>query len=163
MRKKLSGLSDSTVEGRALRDEWGAWDLSWGQVPSSPILLFCSLVFSASWAGDRFPPPPTLFCSVLKCSLLVESSLDSSPQPSDLPRLFLNEMIWEGGGTESEKTRQRISNADRKVFANPESFCKFIIDWRISGYFAIQNIQIICKVSRWTGKFPDNLKSVRII
>ena len=25
-RKKLSGISDSTVEGRALRDEWGAWD-----------------------------------------------------------------------------------------------------------------------------------------
>ena len=65
---------------------------------------------------------------------------------------------------ESQKPRQRVSNADRKVFANPESFCdKFIIGWRISGYFAIQNIQIICKVSRWTGKFPDNLKSVRII
>ena len=46
----------------------------------------------------------------------------------------------------------------------PESFCeKFIIGWRISGYFAIQNIQIIWKVSRWTGKFPDNLKSVWII
>ena len=29
--------------------------------------------------------------------------------------------------TESEKPRQRVSNADRKVFANPESFCdKFI-------------------------------------
>ena len=65
---------------------------------------------------------------------------------------------------ESEKPRQRVSNADRKVFANPESFCdKFIIGWRISGYFAIQNIQIICKVSGGTGKFPDNLKSVRII
>ena len=49
---------------------------------------------------------------------------------------------------ESQKPRQRVSNADRKVFANPESFCdKFIIGWRISGYFAIQNIQIICKVS----------------
>ena len=66
--------------------------------------------------------------------------------------------------SESQKPRQRVSNADRKVFANPESFCvKFIIGWRISGYFAIQNIQIICKVSGWTGKFPDNLKSVRII
>ena len=30
---------------------------------------------------------------------------------------------------ESQKPRQRVSNADRKVFANPESFCdKFIID-----------------------------------
>ena len=65
---------------------------------------------------------------------------------------------------ESQKTRQRVSNADRKVFANPEVFCdKFIIGWRISGYFAIQNIQIICKVSGWTGKFLDNLKCVRII
>ena len=71
---------------------------------------------------------------------------------------------------DSQKPRQRVSNADRKVFANPESFCKlesfcdkFIIAWRISGYFALQNIQIICKVSGWTGKFPDNLKSVRII
>ena len=25
---------------------------------------------------------------------------------------------------ESQKPRQRVSNADRKVFANPESFCK---------------------------------------
>ena len=30
--------------------------------------------------------------------------------------------------SESQKPRQRVSNADRKVFANPESFCdKFII------------------------------------
>ena len=73
---------------------------------------------------------------------------------------------------ESEKPRQRVSNADRKVFANPESFCnKLIICWRISGYFGkcpdtIQNIQIICKVgmnwkfSIWCKKCPDNLKNV---
>ena len=31
-------------------------------------------------------------------------------------------------GPESEKPRHRVSNADRTVFANPESFCdKFII------------------------------------
>merc|ERR1712004_698397 len=54
-------------------------------------------------------------------------------------------ILWD---TESRKPRQRVSNADRKVFANTESFCdKFIIGCRISGYFAIQNIQIICKVS----------------
>ena len=30
--------------------------------------------------------------------------------------------------SESQKPRQRVSNADQKVFANPESFCdKFII------------------------------------
>ena len=74
--------------------------------------------------------------------------------------------------SESEKPRQRVSNADRKVFANPESFCnKLIICWRISGYFGkcpdtIQNIQIICKVgmnwkfSIWCKKCPDNLKNV---
>ena len=68
--------------------------------------------------------------------------------------------------SESQKPRQRVSNADQKVFVNPESFCnKLIICWRISGYFGkcpdtIQNIQIICKVSGWTGKFPGDLKSV---
>ena len=67
-----------------------------------------------------------------------------------------------GPQPESQKPRQHVSNADRKVFANPESFCnKLIIGWRISGYFAIQNIQIICKVSGWTGKFPDDLKKCR--
>ena len=34
----------------------------------------------------------------------------------------------DGVASESQKPRQRVSNADRKVFANPESFCdKFII------------------------------------
>ena len=33
-----------------------------------------------------------------------------------------------GMRAELQKPRQRVSNADRKVFANPESFCdKFII------------------------------------
>ena len=76
----------------------------------------------------------------------------------------VNKNYWSEWGPKSQKPRQRVSNHDRKVFANPESFCdKFIIGWRISGYFAIQNIQIICNESGWTGKFPDNLKSVRII
>ena len=36
--------------------------------------------------------------------------------------------VVKGMEAESEKPRQRVSNADRKVFANPESFCnKFII------------------------------------
>ena len=30
-------------------------------------------------------------------------------------------------GAESQKPRQRVSNADRKVFANPESFCNKLI------------------------------------
>ena len=41
--------------------------------------------------------------------------------PGRFARLLLS---W----PESQKPRQRVSNADRKVFANPESFCdKFII------------------------------------
>ena len=36
--------------------------------------------------------------------------------------------------TESEKPCQRVSNADWKVFANPESFCNMLITgWRIPG------------------------------
>ena len=31
------------------------------------------------------------------------------------------------GHPESEKPCQRVSNADRKVFANPESFCDMLI------------------------------------
>ena len=38
------------------------------------------------------------------------------------------EREWTGLGAESHKPHQRVSNADRKVFANPEIFCdKFII------------------------------------
>ena len=94
---------------------------------------------------------------------------ERSMRPELISRSFLHPHIlhqWQflDPLSESEKPCQCVSNADRKVFANPESFSeKFIIGWRISGYFAIQNIQIICKVSGWTGNFPDNLKSVRII
>ena len=67
----------------------------------------------------------------------------------DSPCFILNSFDWTLGlAAESQKPCQRVSNADRKVFANLESFCdKFIIGWRISGYFSIQNIKIICKVS----------------
>ena len=95
------------------------------------------------------------------CTVNWSSLWSSWPSWSLSRRLSL---CWWLSPSESQKPCQRVSNADQKVFANPESFCdKFIIGWRISGYFAIQNIQIICKVSGWTGKFPDNLKSVRII
>ena len=37
-------------------------------------------------------------------------------------------LFWRFSLSESQKPRQRVSNADRKVFANPESFCdKFLI------------------------------------
>ena len=97
---------------------------------------------------------------LLRTMLFNNNIINTQTQIFQSERLHSIEKAW----SESQKPRQRVSNADRKVFANPESFCdKFIIGWRISGYFALQNIQIICKVSGWTGKFPDNLKSVRII
>ena len=47
-----------------------------------------------------------------------------------------NFMVWVSESPESEKPGQRVSNADRKAFANPESFCKkFIIGWRITDTF----------------------------
>ena len=51
---------------------------------------------------------------------------------------------WEEGGwlkdvAESEKPRQRVSNADWKVLQIRKVFFhKFIIGWRISGYFALK-------------------------
>ena len=46
------------------------------------------------------------------------------PESSD----FLGLWPFHYSHPESQKPRQRVSNADRKVFANPESFCdKFII------------------------------------
>ena len=96
------------------------------------------------------------FVKILKLKLLLGREYED-----EIWWRFIWELvIW----PESEKPRQHVSNADRKVFANPESFCnKFIIGWRISGYFAIWNIQIICKVPGWTGKFLDDLKRVLII
>ena len=56
----------------------------------------------------------------------------------------------------------------------PESFCEsekflqedhyWLKNFRIFGkcLYTIQNIQMIYKVSGWTGKFPDDLKSVRM-
>ena len=119
---------------------------------------------------------------VLKCTKCVtsgslmetergESSSTAIVKPFELIHSW-KWLIWVQFYPESEKACQRVSNADRKVFANPESFCnKLIICWRISGYFGkcpdtIQNIHIICKVgmnwkfSIWCKKCPDNLKNV---
>ena len=63
----------------------------------------------------------------------------------------------------------RVALLPGKFFANLKNYCdKFIIGWRISGYFgkcpdAIQSTQMICKVSGWTGKCLDDLKSVWMI
>ena len=40
-----------------------------------------------------------------------------------LPKSNASQIHASGSRTESEKPRQRVSNADRKVFANPECFC----------------------------------------
>ena len=48
---------------------------------------------------------------------------------------------WLGDKTaESEKPRQRISNADRKVFANPESFAQ-------EAHYWLKNLRIFEKIS----------------
>ena len=49
---------------------------------------------------------------------------------------------------ESEKARQRVSNDDRKVFANPDD---------------LKSVRMIWKVSGWSEKCPNNLKSARMI
>ena len=48
---------------------------------------------------------------------------------------------------ESEKPRQRVSNADRKVFANLESFCNQLI---IGEEFpdTLENVRILYKIYR---------------
>ena len=142
--------------------EWSPWgvNVAWPMVPSG----LAELETAHRGAMDE----------VNRLKRKLPSPSDLKPVkiwPSSKSRLLmieidisLNNKTESKSCTESEKPCQRVSNADRKVFANPESFCdKFIIGWRISRYFAIQNIQIICKASGWTGKFPDNLKSVRII
>ena len=82
-------------------------------------------------------------------------SLITNVQINDHNRLKVNVVphVW-GSAAESQKPRQRVSNADRKVFANPESFCdKLIIDWRISGYFAMDDLDV----------YLNNLESFRMI
>ena len=54
------------------------------------------------------------------------------------------------GRAESHKPRQRVSNADRKVFANPESFLRQVHYW-------LKNFWILCNT-----KYPDNMQSVRM-
>ena len=55
-------------------------------------------------------------------------------------------------GAESQKPRQRVSNADRKVFANPDSgkFLRQVHNW-------LKNFRILCST-----KYPDNMQSVHM-
>ena len=69
---------------------------------------------------------------------------------------YNNDSIWNEVHPESEKPCQRVSNADRKVFANPESICDmFIIGWSI--------IWIIWKMSGCYTKYPKKMQSVQMI
>ena len=127
----------------------------------------CNAIPCGSWATVKGSAPHKFhrkICNAIK----IVSEMSFSSRSSLWRSIFFGppSISPTSARAESEKPRQRVSNADRKVFANPESFCnKLIIGWRISGYFGkcpdtIQNIQIICKVSAWTGKFLDDLKSV---
>ena len=72
---------------------------------------------------------------------------------------------------ESQKPRQHVSNADQKLFANPETFCDmFIIGWRIPDHLGnvqgytkysnnMQRVRMIWKVFGQSKKRPDNLEN----
>ena len=111
-------------------------------------------------------PIPTIWYSIISTWILVTAGTFPRYQGNlcSFPTIQnSHSLVKDRSSAESEKSRQRVSNADRKVFVNPESFCdKFIIRWRISGYFvALQIIQIICKeISKMC---PDNVKRVWMI
>ena len=152
--------------------EWSPWgvNVAWPMVPSG----LAELETAHRGAMDE----------VNRLKRKLPSPSDLKPVkiwPSSKSRLLmieidisLNNKTESKSCTESEKPCQRVSNADRKVFTNPESFYEsgkflqqahcwlrnFQIFWKCTN--TIQNIQIICKVSGWTGKFPDDLKSVRM-
>ena len=44
---------------------------------------------------------------------------------------------------ESEKPRQRVSNADQKVFANPESFCDMFINHNSKFIFMAKSASVL--------------------
>ena len=80
---------------------------------------------------------------------------------------------WYSQFTESEKAGWRVGIANRKVFARPESFCAYILNgpWIKSKHsilsvkflIRLESFRTVCKVSDQSGKFPDSLKSFRIV
>ena len=62
---------------------------------------------------------------------------------------------------ESEKARQRVSDDDRKVFTNLESFCKS--GWSEKCPNDLKSVRMIWKVSGWSEKCPNYLKSAQMI
>ena len=57
---------------------------------------------------------------------------------------------------ESEKPRQRVSNADRKVFAKSSLLAEEFPD-------ILENVRILYKISRWYAKCPDELESFHMM
>ena len=160
MRRSISSLSPIHTPIQGVWDSFGSpvWNLQhrailvhFNYVPFFPGDFFTFLRSKSNFAWYRV-------------QAFIQQLVDTRPDMVTREVVGKTIVSFSTSTAESQNPRQRVSNADRKVFATPESFCdKFIIGWRMSGYFTIQNIQIICKVSGWTGKFPDNLKSVRII
>ena len=71
---------------------------------------------------------------------------------------------------EAEIVRQRVSIADRKVFARPESFCvlnaKMLINYQYMSENSpdnLESVRTIRKVSPQSGKCLDLLESVRTV
>ena len=139
------------------------WDLllfwSWPFISSqntSPQSL-CVFVYTKVWAR-----PTNRWQLLLSRSWSCLSSMCTSPR-------WIMFIVYQG--VQSSKTSLCVSSKVRETWIAGylcylESFCnKFTIGGRISGWFgkrpdAVQSIQIICKVSRWTGKCLDDLKSV---
>ena len=63
---------------------------------------------------------------------------------------------WVQWRAESEKNRQRVSNADGKVFATSSLLAEEFPD-------ILENVQTLYKISRWYAKCPDELESFRMI
>ena len=63
---------------------------------------------------------------------------------------------------ESEKPMSHGGIATWKVFARPESFCAYLWNPPLKDMPKCTDFQVVCKVSGWSGKFPDGLESFQI-
>ena len=91
------------------------------------VLLFCALMLekwcpecnASEIAAAEFRKVRDIYC----CTLYTWAcALGLNCNGSDAQHFVVDHT-----SPESEKPRQRVSNADRKVFANPESFCNKLI------------------------------------
>ena len=101
-----------------------------------------------------------------KCAIEFSFSLSRPEQARPAPPLFV--CSWPNigdrshkGGTESEKPCERVSVSGKFLQHVYYWLKNFRIIWKMSGCYTEYPDK--CKVSRWSGKNPDNLKRVRII